>query len=81
MRLSLIHIYAPEVYNNVDEDAVYRAVNIAQPSIIRTEADELTYPLHIMIRYEIERMLFSGEATAKDVPALWAQKKIGRAHV
>jgi len=34
--------------------------------------DELTYPLHIMIRYEIERLLFSGEATAKDVPGLWA---------
>ena len=72
--LALLRKHAPEVYNNVDEDALYRAVNIAQPSLIRTEADELTYPLHIMIRYEIERMLFSGEATAKDVPALWAQK-------
>ena len=46
-------------------------MNIAQPSLIRTEADELTYPLHIMVRYEIERMLFAGEATAKDIPALW----------
>ena len=33
---------------------------------------EITYPLHIMIRYEIERLLFSGEATARDIPGLWA---------
>lgn len=46
-------------------------MNIAQPSLIRTEADELTYPLHVMVRYQIEHMLFAGEATAKDIPALW----------
>ena len=69
--LEVLRRHAPEVYGNVDEDALYHAVNIAQPSLIRTEADELTYPLHIMVRYEIERMLFAGEATAKDIPALW----------
>lgn len=69
--LSLLRRHAPEVYGDVDEDALYRAVNIAMPSLVRTEADELTYPLHIMIRYEIERKLFAGEATAKDVPGLW----------
>lgn len=69
--LEVLRRHAPEVYGNVDEDTLYRAVNIAQPSLIRTEADELTYPLHIMVRYEIERMLFAGEATAKDIPALW----------
>ena len=69
--LEALRRHAPEVYGNVDEDTLYRAVNIAQPSLIRTEADELTYPLHIMVRYEIERMLFAGEATAKDIPALW----------
>lgn len=70
--LGLLRRHVPEVYNGVTEDELYRAVNIATPSLIRTEADELTYPLHIMIRYEIERLLFSGEATAKDVPGLWA---------
>lgn len=81
--LDLLRKHAPEVYGNVSEEQLYRAVNIAQPSLIRTEADELTYPLHIMIRYEIERLLFSGEAKAKDVPSLWSDltKQIGRAHV
>ena len=69
--LEVLRRHAPEVYGNVDEDTLYRAVNIAQPSLIRTEADELTYPLHIMVRYQIERMLFAGEAAAKDIPALW----------
>ena len=69
--LEVLRRHAPEVYGNVDEDALYRAVNIAQPSLIRTEADELTYPLHVMVRYQIEHMLFAGEATAKDIPALW----------
>ena len=69
--LGVLRAHAPEVYGDVTEDELYRAANIATPSLIRTEADELTYPLHIMLRYDIERMLFSGEATAKDVPALW----------
>ena len=69
--LEVLRRHAPEVYGDVDEDTLYHAVNIAQPSLIRTEADELTYPLHVMVRYEIERMLFAGEATAKDIPALW----------
>ena len=71
--LRVLRAHAPEVYNDVDEETLYRAVNIAKPSLIRTEADELTYPLHIMVRYEIERLLFAGEATASDVPALWSR--------
>ncbi|MDY4040981.1 MAG: carboxypeptidase M32 [Collinsella sp.] len=70
--LKVLRQHVPDVYGKVTEDELYRAVNIAQPSLIRTEADELTYPLHIMIRYEIERELFSGEATASDVPRRWA---------
>ena len=69
--LELLRRHVPDVYGSVDEDDLYRAVNIARPSLIRTEADELTYPLHIMVRYEIERMLFAGDATAADIPALW----------
>lgn len=70
--LGLLRRHVPDVYGYVSEEDLYRAVNIAQPSLIRTEADELTYPLHIMIRYEIERQLFSGDATAHDIPELWA---------
>lgn len=78
--LALLRRHVPEIYGSVDEDSLYRAVNIAQPSLIRTEADELTYPLHIMVRYELERLLFAGEASAKDVPRLWnelMQKYLG----
>ena len=71
--LALLRKRVPEVYGSVSEDELYRAVNIARPSLIRTEADELTYPLHIMVRYEIERALFAGDATARDIPALWSK--------
>ena len=49
----------------------YRAVNKAEPSFIRTEADELTYSLHIMVRYEIEKQLIAGTLAIQDVPARW----------
>ena len=50
---------------------LYRAVNKAQPSLVRTESDELTYALHIMIRYEIEKQLIAGTLEVADVPAEW----------
>lgn len=52
----------------------YQAVNHAHSSLIRTEADELTYPFHVMIRYEIEKMIFEGTITAAELPAVWNQK-------
>ena len=64
----------PGRFDSVTPHDLYLAVNRAEPSLIRTEADELTYPLHVIVRYEVERMLFSGEATARDIPGLWAQK-------
>jgi len=57
-----------------DEDALYRAVNISRPSLIRIEADELTYSLHIMVRYELEKALITGDIKAADLPGLWADK-------
>ena len=48
----------------VTPNQFYLAVNRAEGSLVRTEADELTYPLHVLVRYEIEQMLFSGEAKA-----------------
>ena len=56
---------------DVTEEMFYRAVNRAQPSLIRTEADELTYSLHVMIRYEIEKQLMEGTLSVRDVPAVW----------
>ena len=57
----------------VTPNQLYAAVNRVEAQPIRTEADELTYPLHVMVRYEIEQLLVDGEATAKDVPGLWAK--------
>ena len=63
--------FFPEQLKNVTAEDFYRAVNKAQPSLIRTEADELTYCLHVMIRYEIEKQLFGGTLEVKDVPGEW----------
>lgn len=61
----------PEQLADVDEEMFYKAVNKAQPSLIRTAADELTYANHIMIRYELEKQLIGGTLEVKDVPAAW----------
>ena len=61
----------PAQLQNVTAYDFYRAVNKAQPSLIRTESDELTYALHIMVRYEIEKQLIGGTLEVKDVPAAW----------
>lgn len=61
----------PEQLRGVDEEQFYRAINKAQPSLIRTEADELTYCLHIMVRYEIEKQLIGGTLQVCDIPAEW----------
>ena len=50
---------------------LYRAVNRVQPSLIRTEADEVTYCLHVMIRFELEKQLMAGELQVRDLPAAW----------
>lgn len=63
--------FFPEQLADVDETMFYRAINKAEPSLIRTEADELTYALHIMVRYEIEKQLIAGTLAVKDVPAEW----------
>ena len=56
---------------NVSLDDFYHFINKAECSLIRTEADELTYPLHIMIRYDIEQKLLNKEVEVKDLPAVW----------
>lgn len=61
----------PEQLKDVDENQFYLAVNKAEPSLIRTEADELTYCLHIMVRYELEKRLMNGSLTTKELPKEW----------
>ncbi|MCF0151498.1 MAG: carboxypeptidase M32, partial [Firmicutes bacterium] len=60
----------PELSSFTAED-LYRAVNKVQPSLIRTEADQVTYSLHIMVRYELEKRVMAGELSVHDLPAEW----------
>ncbi len=57
-----------------DDAQLHASLNNVAPSYIRTEADEVTYNLHITIRFEIERDLIEGKLEAKDVPEMWNQK-------
>ncbi len=58
----------------VGADAFYRAVNRVEPSLIRVEADEVTYNLHIMLRYEIEKRLLDGSLAVADLPDAWRER-------
>ena len=62
------------VFDDVSDRELYEAVNVARPSLIRTEADELSYCLHILIRYELEKAFVNGEITVDEIPALWKAK-------
>ncbi|MBE6731210.1 MAG: carboxypeptidase M32 [Ruminococcaceae bacterium] len=61
----------PEQFKDLDAKSFYKMINKAEPSLIRTEADELTYSLHVMVRYELEKAMFKGEIKAKDLPEMW----------
>ncbi len=61
----------PKQLNSINVEQFYKGINKAEPSLIRTEADELTYHFHVMIRYEIEKKLIEGTLSTKDIPALW----------
>lgn len=61
----------PRQMAGVTPEALYAAVNKAEPSLIRTEADELTYAVHIMIRYEMEKLMMAGDVGIDELPALW----------
>lgn len=63
----------PEL-EGVDLMMFYRAINCVEPSLIRIDADELTYSLHVVIRYEMEKLLIDGEVDIDDVPSLWNEK-------
>lgn len=69
----LVNVFPTEL-KNVPVDDFHFAINEAQASLIRTEADELTYNLHIMLRYEIEKGLINGDIQVADLPAIWNEK-------
>ncbi|WP_028561192.1 carboxypeptidase M32 [Paenibacillus pinihumi] len=59
---------------DVPVEQFYRGTNVVQPSLIRIEADELTYNLHIIIRYEIEKAIFNNGVKASELPEIWNEK-------
>ncbi len=58
----------------VELEAFYRAVNRVEPSLIRVEADEITYNLHIMLRYELEKQLLEGALAVENLPDAWHER-------
>jgi carboxypeptidase Taq len=63
----------PKQLKRVPVKTFYRGINRVAPSLIRTDADELTYNLHVMIRFDLECRLLDGRLKAKDIPAAWAE--------
>ena len=63
----------PKQLKNIEVDEFLAYINQAKRSLIRIEADELTYALHVMVRYELEKQLISGKLKVKDLPKKWNQ--------
>ena len=74
MLLSLFKAVFPDQMAGVDGQMFYRAANAVKPSPIRTEADEVTYPLHILVRYELEKEMMDGDLRVRDLEAAWNEK-------
>ncbi len=69
--LKILKEVFPEQMKGVTEEELYSAINLSKPSLIRTEADELTYSLHVMIRYELEKAMITGDLKVADIPGEW----------
>jgi carboxypeptidase Taq len=63
-----------DAVSSLELDHVYGGANIVRPSLIRVEADEATYNMHIMIRFELERLMLKGELAVADLPTAWAER-------
>ncbi|WP_268877399.1 carboxypeptidase M32 [Alteribacter lacisalsi] len=61
-------------FDNISLEDFYRGINVAGPSLIRIEADEMTYTLHIIVRYELEKALINGDLEPRDLPEAWNDK-------
>lgn len=64
----------PKQLEDIDQERFMQAVNESKPSLIRTDADELTYPLHILVRYEIEKGLFDSSIDVAELEDVWNSK-------
>jgi len=68
-----IHTFLPST-SKIDGSQLWAAATRVRPSYIRVEADEVTYPLHVILRYEIEYALINGSLRVEDIPAIWDEK-------
>jgi carboxypeptidase Taq len=66
----------PDALGDVDLDRFYRAINRIRPSLIRVDADEITYNLHIVLRFELERDLLAGRLEVRDMPAAFDERMV-----
>ena len=66
--------FLPQQFKGVDLDDFVHYINRVHPGMIRVEADEVSYNLHVLIRFELEKGLIEGTVTASDLPALWNEK-------
>ncbi|MBS4749507.1 carboxypeptidase M32 [Granulicatella sp. zg-ZJ] len=71
---SLFQSITEGTFDDIDFDTFYKGLHHSQSSFIRIEADTLTYPLHIIIRYEIEKMLFNDNLPVSELPRVWNEK-------
>jgi carboxypeptidase Taq len=67
----------PGTLDDVSIDEIYRAINVCEASFIRVEADEVTYNLHIVLRFELESAMLAGTLEAADLPGAW-NERMGR---
>jgi carboxypeptidase Taq len=70
-KYALVQQVFPEHFKSVDRATFVRALNKVEPSLIRVEADEVTYNLHIIIRFELEQAMINGEIAVESLPRLW----------
>ncbi|MHA1488898.1 MAG: carboxypeptidase M32 [Promethearchaeota archaeon] len=70
----ILQKYFPENLKNYPLEDFYRSINTVRPSFIRVEADEVTYGLHVILRFEIERKLIEGEIQVSELPSSWNEK-------
>lgn len=70
----ILQKYFPENLKKYPEDEFYKSINCVQPSLIRVEADEVTYGLHIILRFELEKEIIEDDLSSTELPSLWNDK-------
>jgi carboxypeptidase Taq len=64
----------PEQLKNATAEDIFSAINVVKPSLIRINADELTYHFHVIVRFETEKLLFENKLQVEEIPAFWNQR-------